>query len=130
MNRTIDASELSAPDDAEVTFVSYRTRDAEFCHWARELGYRLTITPDARNMHLIGASTACRAEKVVALMRDRVTPIRNNWPRWQVLLRLGMLRLLAATRDVASLLAPWPDRRAQLRYLWPEGKWLAGFASR
>lgn len=104
--------------------------DADLCLRARKLGYRPMITPDARIMHLVGASTANRAEKVVAVMRAKATLVRDHWPRWQVPLGLGMLWLWAAMRGVASLVAPRPDRRARLRYLWSERKyWLAGFPS-
>ncbi len=102
--------------------------DADLCLRARELGYRPMITPDARIMHLVGASTANRGEKVAAVMRAKATLVRDHWPRWQVPIGLALLWLWAAVRGVGSLVARRPEQRARLRHLWADRRyWLAGF---
>lgn len=104
--------------------------DADLCLRAAELGYRPMITPDARIMHLVGASTSIRAEKAVAVMRAKATLIRDHWPLWQIPLGLGLMWLWGAVRYLASLIAREEDERAGLRFLWTERKsWLRGFTA-
>src|SRR5204862_107439 len=55
--------------------------DADLCLRARALGYRPMITPDAEIMHLVGASTAKRADKTVAVMRAKATLVRDHWAK-------------------------------------------------
>jgi hypothetical protein len=102
--------------------------DADLCLRARALGYRPMITPDARIMHLVGASTAKPADKAVAVLRAKVTLIRDHWPAWQIWLGIALMWLMAAMRGLGSLVARSPSERARLRQLWLERRsWLKGF---
>ena len=111
--------------------------EADLCLRAARRGCRPMITPDAQIMHLVGASTAKRADKVVMVATARMTLIRDHWPAWQVpfgvammwlwgALRLGGVRVLALTgrpgaRDgVEKWMTVWRARRA----------WLAGYGDR
>lgn len=102
--------------------------DADLCLRARALGYRPMITPDAEIMHLVGASTANRAGKAVAVLRAKVTLIRDHWPAWQVPIGIGLMWLTAAMRRLGSFFATRPEERRRLRRLWDERRqWLGGF---
>ena len=102
--------------------------DADLCLRARALGYRPMITPDAKIMHLVGASTPDRADKAVAVLRAKATLIRDHWPSWQVPMGIGLMWLMAAMRGLGSLIARRPEQRARLRRVWDErGDWLPGF---
>lgn len=105
--------------------------DADLCLRARALGYRPMITPDARIMHLVGASTRNRAEKINAVTRAKVTLIRDHWPRGLVAIGVAQMWLWGAMRGLGSLVARSPQERARLRRIWAgRHEWLAGFPRR
>ena len=103
--------------------------DADISLRARALGYRPMITPDAQIMHLVGASTSNKAEKVCAVLRAQCTLIRDHWPKALVPVGLFQMWLWGASRGLGSLVSPNPATRARLRHIW-QGRhlWLAGFA--
>ncbi len=53
--------------------------EADLCLRAAEKGFRPMITPDAQIMHLVGASTKRREDKMVQLMRAKATLVRDHW---------------------------------------------------
>ena len=102
--------------------------DADLCLRARALGYRPAITPDAQIMHLVGASTSNRAEKVCAVMRAKCTLIRDHWPRYLVPLGLFQMWLWGLARGIAARLVRSPEARTRLGTIWQTRRhWLAGF---
>lgn len=75
--------------------------EADLCLRAKALGYRPAITPDAQIMHLVGASAASTAEKVIRVLKARATLIRDHWPATNVRFGLFMLWLWVALRVAA-----------------------------
>lgn len=104
--------------------------DADLCLRARALGYRPAITPDAQIMHLVGASTAKKADKMVAVMRAKTTLVRDHWPTLLRPVGLAELWLWALARRVGAAVARDPEQKARLTQLWDERRsWLKGFGS-
>lgn len=108
--------------------------DADLCLRARALGYRPMITPDAQIMHVYGASTAQRANKISAVAKARATLIRDHWPAWQVPLGISLMWLGAglragAARVLGRLKGGRRAEQAQMYHaVWTERHdWLAGF---
>lgn len=102
--------------------------DADLCLRARALGYRPMITPDAQIMHLVGASTAKRADKVVAVMRAKTQLVRDHWSPAMRPVGLAQLWLWALARRAVAAAARDPQAKARLRRIWDDRRqWLAGF---
>lgn len=102
--------------------------DADLCLRARKLGYRPMITPDSQIMHLVGASTAKRADKVVAVMRAKSTLVRDHWPTFLVPLGIAQLWLWALVRGAGAALSRSPEQRRRLAEIWRRRReWLAGY---
>lgn len=102
--------------------------DADLCLRARRRGYRPAITPDAQIMHLVGASTASRADKVVAVMRAKSQLVRDHWSPALVPLGLAQLWAWALARRIGAAVSRDPGQRARLRTIWDRRRdWLAGF---
>lgn len=102
--------------------------DADLCLRAARLGYRPAITPDAQIMHLVGASTAKKANKVVAVMKAKSTLVRDHWSPLLRPVGLAELWLWALARRVGAAVSRDPEQRARLKQIWDERRgWLAGF---
>ena len=102
--------------------------DADLCLRARALGFHPTITPDAEIMHLVGASTAKRADKVVAVMKAKSTLVRDHWSPLLRPLGLAELWLWALARRIGAAATRDPEQKARLRQIWDRRRdWLAGF---
>jgi len=102
--------------------------DADLCLRARALGYRPMITPDAQIMHLMGASTKVRADKVCLVMKSKATLIRTHWPRWMRPLGLGQLRLWAWMRGLLGAISRDEHQRQRLQTIFQRrSDWLQGF---
>lgn len=103
--------------------------DADLCLRARALGFRPMITPDAEIMHLVGASTSIRADKMVAVMRAKAQLVRDHWPASTRNIGLAQLWLWALARRVAAVATRDPTSKARLRKVWHDRRdWLAGFS--
>ncbi len=74
--------------------------DADLCLRAIEMGYRPMITPDAQIMHLVGASSVTRADKLVKVYRGKATLIRDHWSSLTRPLGIALLKLQIASRYV------------------------------
>lgn len=102
--------------------------DADLCLRARKLGYRPMITPDAEIMHLVGASTAKKADKVCAVMKAKTTLVRDHWRPGLRQLGVGQLWLWALARRIGAAATRDPEQKARLKQIWSQRRdWLAGF---
>jgi GT2 family glycosyltransferase len=107
--------------------------EADLCIRARAAGARPGISPDAEIIHLGGASETSQTEKMIKIMRGRVTLMRKHWHpaalavglmlcRIWALLRLIGSRFLSGPRDVpGTSVEKW-------RTIWRRrAEWLAGY---
>ena len=108
--------------------------EADLCLRATRGRRRPIITPEATIMHLVGAASATRADKVIAVAKARATLMRRHWPRWQHPWASAMEWLWIGLRyPVARLLALLPGRRGAERLaLWQpvwtaRADWMAGY---
>jgi GT2 family glycosyltransferase len=72
--------------------------EADLCLRAKRLGYQPVITPEAEIMHIVGAASKNRADKIMLLARARATLIRDHWPKRWIPFGLGMMVLWSAMR--------------------------------
>lgn len=111
--------------------------DADLCLRARAMGYRPMITPEAQIMHIYGASTQLRSDKIVAVARARATLIRDHLPGWQAWPCLWLMWLGAGLRHGVShagrsliRTASWVDRARIYGDVWQRRRdWLAGYGT-
>ncbi|NDV48809.1 MULTISPECIES: glycosyltransferase family 2 protein [unclassified Salipiger] len=108
--------------------------EADLCHRARALGYTPMVTPEATIMHLVGASTNVRAEKILLVGQARATLIREHWAPWSVPIGLFLLWLWSAVRfffyRLQALVSGRPDHPGRLTWdrVWRErNHWLRGY---
>jgi hypothetical protein len=94
------------------------------------------ITPKARLMHIIGASSATSAAKLVLLQKGRATLVRRHWPAFWRPWGTAMLMAWISNRHLATniLAALMPVRFGAQRDKWREvwrrrGEWMNGYGS-
>ena len=93
--------------------------DADMCLRAHTQGAKPMITPEAAIIHLGGASERMRADKLVRLMKGKMTLINTHFPPSEV----GLARWL---------LMAWPFSRSFVGSTWREvwhrrNEWIAGY---
>lgn len=102
--------------------------DVDLSMRARKLGYRPMITPQATIMHLVGASTPKRADKLCTVLRAKATVIREHWHPVLAPIGVGLLWLWGLTRRIGAQFSNDPEKRARFRQVWASRRlWLAGF---
>ncbi len=108
--------------------------DADLCLRAARLGCRPMITPEARLMHIVGASSQSTARRTIMLHTGRASLVYTHWPRVWLPWGRAMLWAWIVNRVVAaSLLATaMPRRFGPLRDKWQEvwrrrREWMAGY---
>jgi len=94
--------------------------EADFCLRAKEIGYRPAITPDAEIMHLVGASSKERSDKIIRLAAAKVSLVRRHWEPGTAELGIFLIRLWVLVRFLSfSVLAlVFGDRYAKKRSEW------------
>ncbi len=119
-----------ALDGFDPTFVMYG-EEADLCLRARAIGARPRMTPTAEIVHYGGASEKVRADKMVRLLRAKVSLVKRHFPAWQQSVALWLLRLWPASRAWGTRAL----RRKQAAETWSEiwarrqewwGGWEAG----
>lgn len=119
----------------DLRFFMY-AEEADLCKRAKALGYHPMITPSARIMHLVGASTGSRTnpQKTMMVTKARVTLIRKHWRGIRMYAGLAIYWTWSLNRYlVASLLEKInPQRFAtqseKWRYIWENRRaWIAGY---
>jgi len=102
--------------------------EADLCLRAARIGYRPMITPNAQIMHLVGASSTKRADKVLRVAKAKVTLIRDHWSGWLAPVGIAQMWLWGAVRHLVSLLSRNAGQRDRWRLLWQHRRdWLAGY---
>lgn len=106
--------------------------EADLCLRAKAKGYRPMITPEAKIMHLVGASSGKIARKVVMVAKARATLIRDHWPKPLVPFGLGLMWLWGALRVAAARALALSGRGAETKEKWNDiwsrrRDWLAGY---
>ena len=99
--------------------------DYDLCLRAGRLGYRPMLCPEAKIMHLVGASTTLRARRHILVAKSRVSLIHDHWHPALVPLGVALTWLWGALRTAAALsravLRRHPSSResaAQWREIW------------
>jgi GT2 family glycosyltransferase len=89
---------------------------------ASRLGYRPMITPDAVITHLVGASTALRADRMLLVFKGRATVARKHGP-------LGGVFMLAIGVALRAFMAKMIGQRQVVwRELWiRRSEWIDGY---
>ncbi|HUF56672.1 MAG TPA: glycosyltransferase family 2 protein [Thermohalobaculum sp.] len=117
------------------TFVMYG-EEADLCLRARALGARPRITPEARIVHHVGASSTVEARKQVMLLKARTTLIRRHFPGWRRPIALALLHArpwtrLAASGALARLSGRGAGAHARWREIWAcRDDWRRGYPDR
>lgn len=96
--------------------------EVDLCLRAAKMGYLPMITPDAEIVHHVGASYAANEERLVKVLKGRVTVIRDHWSRFGQPIGLGLLIAWAGARGIlASSDSSW-------NAVWRRrSDWLAGY---
>ena len=109
-------------------FVMYG-EEADLCHRARALGAQPRISPTATIIHHGGGSEPSSADKLVKVMRGKVTLMNAHWgPATRVLGR-AMFRILVTLRAAANLIVRSPSRRGRGQDARPD-LWRVAFRRR
>lgn len=106
--------------------------EADMCLRAAKIGYRPMITPDAQIMHLLGAATAKREDKIVRVAKAKSTLIRDHWRRDLVPVGIALLWMWGANRRVGSLVKSVVSSSSQDGARWKSvwarrQEWLKGY---
>lgn len=106
--------------------------EADLCLRAAGIGYRPMVTPDAQIMHLVGAASSLRTDKIVRVAKAKATLVRDHWHPALVPLGLAQLWLWGAMRrlgtSVAAVLTRKTAARDSWRVIWGQRRdWLAGY---
>lgn len=102
--------------------------EADLCLRARKLGYQPIVTPDATIMHLGGASSSNKAEKIVLLAKARIALIRDHWPKALVPLGVGLYWLWGGLRRLGAQMSGKPELVERWQTVWSSRRdWLQGY---
>lgn len=116
----------------DLNFFMY-AEEADLCLRARRFGANPGISPAAEIVHLGGASEASQTEKLIKIIRGRITLMRKHWSParlwaglllYQIwaLLRLIGSRFIAGPRDIPG------QSGEKWRTIWRRrSEWLAGY---
>lgn len=108
--------------------------EADFCLRAKRMGYSPAITPDAEIMHLVGASSKERSDKIIRLAAAKISLIKRHWNPAMVGLGVSLIKLWVFVRFIAySFLAvfmgkKYEGRRSEWRSVWRKrSAWVDGY---
>jgi GT2 family glycosyltransferase len=98
--------------------------DADFSMRAWRAGWRPVITPDATIMHVVGAASAQRADRMMLVLRGRATVVHQHWRGPARAWGLSMLSLGVALRALPSMVG----RPNAWRSMWTGRRdWIDGY---
>ncbi|MEM6487160.1 MAG: glycosyltransferase family 2 protein [Pseudomonadota bacterium] len=119
-------NELGGFDES---FVMYG-EEADLCLRARALGARPRVSPEPQIVHYGGGSQV-RADKLVRLLKAKVTLIRRHFPSAQTGLGVALLRLWPYSRMLATRLLSRTEGYKMWREVWTRrGEWAGGYEGR
>lgn len=106
--------------------------ESDLCLRAARLGYRPMVTPEAQIMHLVGASTAKRDDKVVKVLKAKATLIREHWIAPLAPVGIALLWLWGAVRRAGATLRVLSggdmDTLVRWKNIWRQRRdWLGGY---
>lgn len=78
--------------------------DADLSLRAARLGFRPIVTPEAVITHEIGVSSSTRPDKLLLLLRGKVTLVRQHWPTGKRQLGVGLITAGVALRALLGTL--------------------------
>ena len=97
--------------------------DADLSLRARALGHRPAITPDAVITHEVGVSSSSRPDKIVLLLRGKVTLVRKHWSPVRSRIGVALIVLGVGVRALFGALGRLAGRLGRARELgqglWP-----------
>lgn len=104
----------------------------DLCLRAKRLGYQPMVTPDAQIMHLVGAASAKREDKILRLMRSKATLIRDHWSGVRVPIGIALLWLWIAIRRggsaVKAIVSGKTEEHSRWQTVWSSRReWLNGY---
>jgi len=107
--------------------------EADLCIRARAAGARPGISPAAEIIHLGGASETSQTEKMIKIMRGRVTLMRKHWSPTTLAVGLMLCRIWALLRLIGSRFTSGPrdvpgTSVEKWQTIWRRrAEWLAGY---
>lgn len=103
----------------DTSFFMY-SEDVDLCLRARKFGARPMFTPDATIMHLVGASSTVKAERLVYMCRGNRKLVERHWSPFFRPFGLAMITSTVWTRMTASALLARlrPSRYTHLATQW------------
>ena len=105
--------------------------DADLAIRAWRAGYRPAITPDTVITHEVGVSSASRPDKVILLLRGKVTLLRKHWswPRRELGIRLLLMGVAMRAFAPGRLTNRGDGPPTAWREIWRARRlWLRGHA--
>ncbi len=102
--------------------------ESDMCLRAAARGYSPMVTPDAQIMHLVGASSKKREDKLIRLMRSKATLIRDHWNPMKIPVGIGLLWLWIAIRRFSAQFGRDEASATTWKSMWASRKtWLRGY---
>lgn len=106
--------------------------EADLCLRAAKLGYSPMITPDAQIVHHVGASYGGSEDRIVKVLKGRITLIRDHWSALPRQLGIGLIALWAmlqlARHKVKALVGRQPEIAQKWSKVWSRrNEWLKGY---
>jgi len=75
--------------------------EADLCLRAKKLGAKPAVTPEAEIIHYGGGSEKVRADKMIRLLKAKITLAKDHWQGWQRPLASPLLASWVLTRYIA-----------------------------
>jgi GT2 family glycosyltransferase len=100
--------------------------EADLCLRAQTFGARPLMTPDAAIMHVGGASERIHVDKMVRLLKGKMTVVRRHFDPWRRPIAVGLFIAWPWSRAVFTTLlgstkSAWPE-------IWARrGEWRPGY---
>ena len=102
--------------------------ETDLCMRAAKLGYSLMITPDAQIVHHVGASYGGSEERIIKVLKGRITLIRDHWSPLAQPIGIGLIKLRVTVQLLRQKLGSQGDELAKWRQVWARrNEWVEGY---